>query len=106
MDGVVDGVAPILGDTEGDILGVVVTLGLTVILGVIVGVTVILGVVLGVIEGLGVGDGGSKLLVTETVPQVSLFVIVIEVAEYGISNTTPVAKSSTLYPLPNRFTLS
>lgn len=100
------GVTLIDGVTEGLTLKVGVTLGLTVILGVTVGVIVIEGVILGVTDGVGVTDGGNKLLVTEKVPQVSLFITVIEIAEYGNSITIPLAKSSTEYPLPIRFTLS
>lgn len=96
----------IVGVTVGVAVGVTLTVGVIVMLGVTVGVGVDVGVMLGVTDGLGVADGGNKLLVTENTPHVSLFVIVIEVAEYGISNIIPVAKSSTLYPLPNRFTLS
>ena len=104
--GVPLGVTLIEGVTVGVVLGVKLIDGDMLILGVTVGVTLILGVTVGVTEGLGVADGGSKLLVTENTPHVSLFVIVIEVAEYGMSNTIPIAKSSTLYPLPNRFVLS
>lgn len=96
IDGVIDGLTLMLG----------VILGVILMLGVMLGVILTLGVILGVTVGVGVTEGGNKLLVTEYVPQLSLLVIVTEVAPKGISTTIPFAKSCTLYPLPIRFTLS